>query len=146
MDPFARKMICGGLAFGSAMLLMAGALSMIYFHNRPQCSEAVLSEATSPDRQWTAAVMERRCGEESPFFVHVNLRPAAAPIRLSYFSGRAEEGEVFMVEEDTRDLAPALEWSSPGRLTIQCPRCRAALVRKREKHWGAIAVRYQLQP
>lgn len=147
-------MILGGLAFGSAMLLMAGVLSMIYFHNRPQCSEAVLSEATSeaalseatsPDRQLTAAVMERRCGEESPFFVHVNLRPATAPIRLNYFSGRADEGEVFLAEEDASGAEPTLQWNSPSQLTIQCSRCRAAAAQKREERLGAITIRYQLQ-
>lgn len=154
MDPFARKMICGGLAFGSAMLLMAGVLSMIYFHNRPQCSEAVLSEAASevvlsekasPDQRWMAAVMERRCGEESPFFVHVNLRRAAEPIRLNYFSGRAGEGEVFVVEEEAPGVAPTLHWNSPSQLTIECSRCRAAAAQKREERLGAITIRYQLQ-
>jgi len=146
MDPFARKMILGMVAFGSAFLLMAGALSVVYFHHRPRCGEAVVSEATSPDKQWTSAVMERRCGEESPFFVHVNLRPAAEPIRLSYFSGRADQGEVFLAEQESPDIAPELEWSSPTQLTVRCSRCRAALVQKRDERWGPVEVRYQLGP
>ncbi len=144
MDPFARKMIIAGLAFGAAMLLMAGAVSVLYFHYHPQCSEQVFSQARSSDGQWAAAVMERRCGEDSPFFIHVNLRPAAEPIRLGYFSGRAEEGEVFVAEEDTTDTDPALEWSAPRQIAIRCPRCRAA--QKREEHWGPITLRYRLQP
>src|SRR5260370_24967658 len=112
MDPFARKMILGRVAFGSAFLLMAGALSVVYFHHRPRCGEAVVSEATSPDKQWTSAVMERRCGEESPFFVHVNLRPAAEPIRLIYFSGRADQGEWFLAEHGVPVIAPELEVKS----------------------------------
>jgi hypothetical protein len=144
MDPFARKMIFGSLAFGSAMLLMAGGLSVVYFHNRPRCSEQVLSQTTSPDGQWTAAVMERRCGDDSPFFIHVNLRPATEPLRLGYFSGRADVGEVFVVEEDTQGMAPVLAWSSRDQLTVQCPRCRAAQVEKREDRLGAISIEYQL--
>jgi hypothetical protein len=146
MDPFARKMILGMLAFGSAMLLFAGALSAVYFHNRPRCSERVLSEATSPDHRWTAAVMQRRCGDEAPFFIHVNLRPAPQSIRFGFFSGRAEEGEVLLVEQESPDLAPDLEWSSENQLTIQCSRCRAALMQEREARWGPIQVRYQLRP
>ncbi len=145
MDPFARKMILGSVAFGTAMLLMAGAASLIYFHNRPRCSEAALSETTSPDGQWTAAVMERRCGEESPFFIHVNLRPAGQHVQPGYLSGRAEEGEVFLAEEDTQDTPLTLEWTAPGQLTIRCPTCRASSVQKRDEHWGPAAVRYQLQ-
>ncbi|HEY6304931.1 MAG TPA: hypothetical protein VI488_00560 [Candidatus Angelobacter sp.] len=141
MDPFARKMIFGSLAFGAAMLLLAGVLSVVYFHNRPRCSERVLSEATSPDRQWTAMVMERRCGEESPFVIHVNLRPAAEPVRFGYFSGQADDGEIFAVEEDTQPAALAMEWVSSTQLTIRCPRCRAAL--KLSELLGPVRIRYE---
>jgi hypothetical protein len=146
MDPFVRKMIFGGVAFGSAMLLMAGSLTAIYVHNRPRCNEAAISETPSPDGRWKAVVMERRCGEESPLYLHVNLSPAGDPIRTAYFSGRSEEGEVFLVEEETQELNPVLDWTSPGQLTIQCPRCRPASVQKRGEHWGPITVRYELQP
>jgi hypothetical protein len=141
MDPFARKMILGSLVYGAAMLLLAGALSVVYFHNRPRCSERVLSEATSPNRQWTAEVMERRCGEDSPFILHVNLRPAAEPVRLGYFSGQADDGEVFAVEEDTQPAALALDWVSSTQLTIRCPRCRPAP--KLSESWGPVHVSYE---
>src|SRR5215471_21028511 len=110
MDPFARKMILGSLAFGSAMALMAGALWVVYVHAHPRCLDRVLAQAESPDGNWTAALLERRCGEEAPFFLHVNLRPANQALRFGFFSGRAEEGEVFDVEEETQRVRPALEW------------------------------------
>lgn len=138
-------MIVGSLAFGAAMLLMASALSTIYFHNRPRCDEAALSETTSPDGQWTAAVMERRCGEESPFFSHVNVRPSTQPIQLGYFSGRADDGDVFVAEEQTQGIQPVLTWRSPNHLTIQCPRCNPAQVKKREERLGAVGIEYELQ-
>ncbi len=137
-------MIIAGLSVGVAMLLMAGVLSLIYYHYRPPCSEQEYSETTSPDGQWAAAVLERRCGEESPFVFHVNLRRAGEPVRLGYLSGKADEGEVFRVQEDSADSEPKLEWNSPRQLTIVCPHCRTA--QKREDHWGPITVRYQLQP
>jgi hypothetical protein len=146
MDPFARKMIVGSLAFGTAMLLMASVLSTIYFHNRPRCDETALSETTSPDGQWSAAVMERRCGDDSPFFIHVNLRPSTEPIRLGYFSGRADVGDVFVAEEQTQGIEPVLTWSSPNQLTIHCPHCGAAQVKKREERLGAVSIHYDLQP
>jgi hypothetical protein len=145
MDPFARKMIVGSFAFGAAMLLMASVLSTIYFHNfRRRCDEAALSETTSPDGQWAAAVMERRCGDESPFFIHVNLRPSKEPIELGFFSGRAEQGEVFVAEEQAQGIEPVLTWHSPNQLTIQCPQCGAARVKKREEHLGAVNIQYDL--
>jgi hypothetical protein len=137
-------MIVGSLAFGSAMLLMAGVLSTVYFHNRPRCDEAALSETKSPDGQWTAAVMERRCGEESPFFSHVNVRPSKEPIELGFFSGRADEGEVFVAEEVTQGMEPLLTWTSPHQLTIQCPHCSEAQVKKRQERLGAVNIRYDL--
>src|SRR5215467_3707711 len=132
MDPFAKKMIFGAMAFGSAMALMAGALWVVYVHAHPRCSDRVLAQTDSPDGKWIVALMERRCGEDAPFLLHVNLRPASEALRWGFFSGRAEEGEVFVVEEETQRVRPALEWTAPDKLTIQCSGCRAALVRKRD--------------
>jgi hypothetical protein len=146
MDPFIRKMILGGVAFLGTMLLMGGAASTIYFHNRPQCSETVVSDLISPDGRWRATLMERRCGEESPFYTHVNLRRAGDPIHVAYFSGRSEEGEIFLAEEETQNMWPQLEWTSPGDLTIHCPRCRPYLVEKRDQRWGPISLRYHFEP
>jgi hypothetical protein len=145
MDPFARKMILGATTFGIIMACMAGALSVVYFHARPRCSEQGLAEAPSPNHQWTAAAMQRRCGENSPFLLHVNVRPAGTPVKLGFFSGRAEQGEVFVAEQDEFGVALDLEWTGPDVLTIKCQRCRISDVQKREDHIGAIAIRYELE-
>lgn len=142
MDPFARKMIFGALGFGSAMLLMAGALAVVYFHLRPQCSEQVLAEAISPDNKWIAAAMERRCGDDKPFLLHVNLRPAQQPVRLGYFSGRATEGEIFLAEEDTLAETPDLEWNSPEQLHVRCGRCSSASAQALQESWQTLHIRY----
>jgi hypothetical protein len=142
MDPFARKMVVGSLAFGCAMLLMAAALAVVYFHMHPQCSEQVLAEAISPDKRWIAAALERRCGGNAPFLLHVNLRPAEQPIRLGYFSGHASEGEIFLVEEDTPADVPQLEWRSPDRLDIRCARCSSAFARTMNQRWQSVSIRY----
>jgi hypothetical protein len=146
VDPFAKKMLLGTVAFGSAMAVMAGALWMVYVHTHPPCSDRVLAHADSPGGKWTAALMERRCGEEAPFLLHVNLRPAGEALRLGVFSGRAEEGEVFLLEEDTGRLTPAVQWTAPDELTIQCSGCRATLVRKRDDRWSSVRLRYLIQP
>lgn len=143
MDPFARKMIVGALAFGSAMLLMAAALSVVYFHMHPACSEQVLAEAISPDKRWIVAALERRCGDNAPFLLHVNLRPAGQPIGLGYFSGRATKGEVFRVEEDTPADVPALEWSSPDQLDIRCQRCSSTSAKTMNQRWQSVHIRYK---
>ena len=146
MALFDRRTIIASLAFGLTTLLVVSATSMIYYHYRPPCSEAVAFESISPDGQWSAAMMERRCGDELPFIVHVNLRRLGEPIRVGYLSGRAEHGDVFAVERDTADPEPALEWNALRELRIQCPSCRAAQVRMREEHWGPITVRYEPLP
>lgn len=146
MDAFARKMVSGALVFGAVMVLMAAVLSVVYFHLYPRCSEQVLAQAPSPDHQWIATAMERRCGPESPFLLHVNLRPAAQPISLGYFSGQAEDGQVLLVEEETAATIPEMEWTSPTQLTIRCPRCSSSYARKMDARWGTVVLTYEKAP
>ena len=80
MDPFAKKMIRGSFAFAAVMLLMFVALTVIYLHVRPHCSDQVVSSATSPDGHWTATVMEARCGASEPFLTHGNIRVSQTTI------------------------------------------------------------------
>lgn len=136
-------MIFGALGFASAMLLLAGVVSAVYLHLHPQCSEQVLAEAISPDKKWIAAAMERRCGDEAPFLLHINLRPVQQPIRLGYFSGNASEGEIFLAEEDTPAETPDLEWNSSDQLHIRCTHCSPALARAMNERWQSLRIRYE---
>ena len=138
MDPFAKKMIQGSLAFLAAMLLMLAALSVFYFHTHPRCSDELLSETASPDGRWIAAALLRRCGEESPFLVHVNLRAKDSEISFGFFSGRVEGGEVFIAEQDSPESIPQIKWLSSNEISIQCPTCRNP---HKEEHWQTVTVR-----
>ena len=100
MDPFARKMIYGSFVYGGMMLVMFAVLTVVYLHTRPRGSDRVVAESTDQARQWTATVMERRCGTDAPFFTHVNLRPEGKDLETGFFSGSAAEGEVFLIEQD----------------------------------------------
>lgn len=144
MDPFARKMVLGSFVYGGMMLLMFGVLTVVYLHTRPRCSDRVVAESTDPGKHWTATVMERRCGNEAPFFTHVNLRPAGADLNTGFFSGSATEGEVFLVEQDAAGSGITLNWTSAATLSIQCPNCSQALVRKRDERWGNVVINFDL--
>ena len=146
MDPFARKMVVGSFVYGGMMLLMFAVLTVVYLHTRPRCSDRVVAESTNPEKHWTAAVMERRCGNESPFFTHVNLRPAGSDLETGFFSGSATEGEVFLIEQDAAGSGITLSWTSPATLSIQCPHCGAALVRKHAECWGDVSITYDFRP
>lgn len=151
MDPFARKMVYGSFAYGGMMLVMFAVLSLVYLHTRPGCSDRVVAEATDPGRQWTASVMERRCGADAPFFTHVNLRPAASDLKTGFFSGSAAEGEVFLIEQDSAGAGITLSWTTPNTLSIHCTRCSAALVQKRmvqkrDERGGNVVINYDLPP
>jgi len=144
MDPFARKMVYGSFVYGGMLLVMFAVLTVVYLHTRPRCSDRVVAESTDQSRQWTAAIMERRCGAEAPFFTHVNLRPAAKDLETGFFSGSAADGEVFLVEQDAAGAGVALHWTSPTALNISCPHCGATLLNRHDGHWGNIVIEYDL--
>jgi hypothetical protein len=146
VDPFARKMIYGSFVYGGMMLVMFAVLTLVYLHTRPRCSDRVVGETSSPDGKWMATIMERRCGTEAPFFTHVNLRPAGENMKLGFFSGKAVEGEVFLVEQDAAGAGITLAWSAPDTLAIRCPRCSSSLVQRHDERWGEVAVHYDLSP
>ena len=145
MDPFARKMVLGSFVYGGMMLLMFAVLTVIYLHTRPRCTDRVVADATDPGKHWTATVMERRCGNEAPFFTHVNLRPAGTDLNTGFFSGSAMEGEVLLVEQDAAGAGITLDWSSSTTLSIHCPHCSPGLVRKRDERWGEVVINWDLQ-
>lgn len=142
MDPFARKMWHGAFIYGGAMLLGFAVLTVIYLHSRPRCSERMAGQADSPNARWSAAIIERRCGEESPFFTHVNLHRAGEPLNRGFFSGMASEGEVFVIEQDAAGAGITLHWIDGDTLLIQCPQCAASLLRKKDERWNGVLVKY----
>lgn len=144
MDPFARKMVLGSFIYGGTLLMMFAVLTVVYLHMRPRCSDRLVAESTDASKQWTAAVMERRCGAEAPFLTHVNIRPATQDLKIGFFSGSASQGEIFLVEQDSADAAITLNWTSPTTLSIQCPRCIAAMVHKHEESLGDVLIKYNL--
>ena len=144
MDPFARKMIYGSFVYGGMLVVMFAVLTIIYLHTRPRCSDRVVMESTDQAAHSTAAVMERRCGAEAPFFTHVNLRSAKKDLNMGFFSGSATDGEVFMVEQDAAGAGVTLHWTSPTALLISCPHCSATLLSKHDEHWGNIVIEYDL--
>jgi hypothetical protein len=145
MDPFARKMVLGSFVYGAMILLMFAVLTVVYLHTRPRCTDRVVAESIDSGKHWTATVMERRCGNETPFFTHVNLRPAGNDLNTGFFSGSATEGEVFLVEQDAASASISLDWTSPATLSIHCPHCGAALVRKHDERWGNIVINFDLR-
>ncbi|HKF22362.1 MAG TPA: hypothetical protein VKE93_12390 [Candidatus Angelobacter sp.] len=144
MDPFAKKMLLGVAAFGSAMVLMAGVLAGVYFHNRPPCKEEIVSQVASPGKQWVAEAYERRCSDPVEWLAHVNLRRKEDPISTNYFSGRVNEGEVFLVEQRGEGQRPELEWTAPDHLTIRCATCKFSALR-RDDRWGPVTITYEVE-
>lgn len=144
MDPFARKMVYGSFVYGGMMLVMFAVLTVVYLHTRPRCSDRLVGEAASLSTQWTAAIMERRCGEDTPFFAHVNIRPGGEPVKRGFFSGETNEGEVFVLEQDATGAGINLKWVDADTLLIQCPHCNTLLIRKRDERWNGVLIKYDL--
>lgn len=142
MDPFARKMWQGAFVYGGVMLVMFAVLTVIYLHNKPRCSDRVVGQADSPGARWSAAIMERRCGEDAPFFTHVNLRPAGEPIKRGFFSGEAAEGEVFEVEQDAAGAGLTVKWLDNDTLLVDCRQCAASFILKKDERWNGTSIKY----
>jgi hypothetical protein len=134
-------MVQGGFIFAGVLLIMIAVFTVVYHHLNPRCSDEIVSESASPDRQWVATIMQRRCGEESAFVIHVNLRSANRSIRHGFFSGKAEEAEVFSIEQDATALHLNLVWDSPSQLTIHCRGCANAS--NKQERWNGVLIRYQ---
>lgn len=135
-------MLRSSLAYGIFLLVLFALLTVAYLHYRPSCSDQVVAGERSPDGRWAAAVMEGRCGEDQPFVTHVNLRPGGDSIKLGYFSGKADEGEVFLLEQDAQSANIQLNWTAPDRLAISCSGCQLVFLRKRLEHWGSVTISY----
>jgi hypothetical protein len=135
-------MVLGSLTFAAVLLVMFTVLTTVYLHLRPKCSDEVVFESISPNRQWIATAMQRRCGEEAPISTHVNIRPADHSLRYGFFSGRVEEGEVFELERDARTAHLALVWDSASQVTIYCDNC--ADVKKHQERWGSVVIRHEI--
>ena len=142
MDPFARKMVRSSVIYGAVLVLMFAVLTVFYLHLRPRCTDQVISSSASPDGKWIAVVMERRCGEEAPFSMHVNLRATGEPLTFGYFSGAATQGEVFRIEQDAQSANTSLTWTAPDRLAIGCEHCQIAFLKKKAERWNKVSISY----
>src|SRR5437762_11156572 len=145
MGPFARKMVRSSLIYGAVLVLMFAVLTVFYLHLRPRCTDQVISSSASPDGKWIAVVMERRCGEEAPFSMHVNLRATGEPLTFGYFSGAATQGEVFRIEQDAQSAVVSLTWTAAERLAIGCEHCQITFLRKRAEQWNGARISYFLE-
>lgn len=123
MDPFARKMWRAGLAYAGLLIALAAALTATYVHSRPRCGDRTVSESVSPDRRWTAAVLERRCGEDTPFITQINLRIGDQKLERGFFSGQANKNNIFAVEQDAAGAGITFEWNTRDLLTVHCRHC-----------------------
>jgi hypothetical protein len=145
MDPFAKKMWRAGLAYAALLAAMAAVLTVAYIHERPRCGDRIVTESSSPDRRWIAAVIERRCGEDSPFITQINLRSGETKLVRGFFSGQATQDNVFMIEQDAAGAGFTLQWTGPEQLTVRCRHCDRNYVRRQDPQQGTLMIRYYLR-
>jgi hypothetical protein len=145
MDPFAKKMWSAGLAYAALLAAMAAVLTVAYIHERPRCGDRIVTESSSPDRRWIAAVIERRCGEESPFITQINLRPGDTKLMRGFFSGQASQDNVFTIEQDAAGAGFTLQWNGADQLIVHCRHCDRNYVRRQDPQQGTLMIRYDLR-
>jgi hypothetical protein len=142
VDPFARRMLQGSMAFAAMMLLMFAVFTAVYMHLNPRCSEEIISQSLSPDGKFAAAILERHCGESVQIVTHVNLRPAEQPVRTGYFTGTAKDGQVFAVELTAAEASIDLRWNADSALTVACEGCGNPAPSQTDATWGAVRIQY----
>lgn len=142
MDPFARKMWRAGLAFAALLASLAAAMTIFWIHAHPRCGDRVVRESGSHDRRWTATILERRCGEDAPFITQVNLREGGTTLQRGFWSGQANDNNVFTVEQDAAGAGVQLQWNDAGELTIACHHCDRNYVRRQDAKHGTLKISY----
>lgn len=145
MDPFAKKMWRAGFAYAGLLAAMAAVLTVTYVHERPRCGDRIVAESSSPDRRWIAAVIERRCGEDSPFITQINLRRGDTKLVRGFFSGQAAQDNIFMIEQDAAGAGFTLQWNGADQLTVRCRHCDRNYVRRQDPQQGTLMIRYDLR-
>jgi hypothetical protein len=143
MDPFARNMLRSTAAFAIALLVIFSVMTAVYVHIHPQCPDSVLQQAEGPSHRFVAAVLQRRCGEESPFITQVSLRAASKELSRGFLSGEVSRGIVFRVEQDATGAELNVIWTGPEQLTIRCPRCDGRFVQTRQTGWEHVRISYE---
>ena len=136
-------MVQGSILFAGVLAALIAVFTIVYLHVRPRCSDEIVGESASPDQRWVATVLQLRCGEESPFVTHINLRLADRSIQYGFFSGKAEEGEIFSIEQDAEALRLNLVWDLSNQLTVHCHEC--VNPNKRQDRWGNVLIRYEVK-
>ena len=144
MDPFARNMLRSTAAFAIALVVIFAVMTVAYVHIHPQCPDAVLAQAKSPSHRFVASVLQRRCGEESPFITQVSLGDASQAVPRGFLSGEVKKGIVFRMEQDAAGAGLTLNWTSPAELTIYCPRCETRFIQQQDPRWEQVTIRYEV--
>jgi hypothetical protein len=103
------------LVLGLVALASAGSL---FLHFNSLCEEETVTEKTSPDGHYVAALMSRNCGATTPFVAHINLRLASSRFRVDFLNGTIKDGEVW---GSSSYSGTRFCWSAPHGLEIGYP-------------------------
>jgi hypothetical protein len=76
------------------------------------CTEQIVDETTSPDRQWTTRTTMRDCG---------NLATPTMNVYLQRADSRARLGEIVVLVRHKHSLKVA--WTGGTQVLIDCPGC-----------------------
>ena len=103
------------------------------------CEEKPLSEISSPNGDYVAAVYRRNCGATSRLLYHVNIRK-----RWSWFSsddrGVIEDGQVFLTDVGRVNIV----WKDNKTLLVDCDGCPTDSQPVMESSWKEVNISYQL--
>lgn len=103
-----------------------------------ECSEENLTNISSPDGKYVAALFSRNCGATTGYLFHVNLRESSEEFSVS-LNGAMYEKEVFAID----DYKVNLIWKDNKTLLVECKVCPANQPVRIKKNWKDINVLYK---
>ena len=103
------------------------------------CEEKSLSEISSPNGDYVAAVYRRNCGATSRLLYHLNIRKKSNGFSSDH-RGVIEEGQVFLT--DTGKVT--MIWKDNNTLLVDCESCSADRRPVMESSWNGVNISYQL--
>jgi hypothetical protein len=119
-----------------AIAVLGSTISLV-LHFDPLCGEELVSEQTSPDGSYVAAMMIKNCGATADCVRHLNVRLSGSVLHRGFFDGTVKNGEILTLVGEKR--VPYC-WLSTHQLNLVYPKPKQSS--QTRSAWKDVTVTY----